>query len=184
MKSDFQKITPENIFDSGDLKILICYVLDAIKEPVPSTEMCQLLHYEGITNYFDAQTAIYELEKGGYIAPSEPNMYKILDKGVNLSETLRDTISLALKSKVYAAVLKMLSRYKSERDTDITITKTSYGSLLGCKVTNNDEVLFGFELLLPNDEQANALKSQILEDPKYYYDSFINILTQELPKKD
>ena len=186
MKSEFEKITPENIFDSGDLKILVCYVLEAINEPVPATEMAQLFHYEGITNYFDAQTAICELEKDGYIAPTDESkkMYKVLDKGVNLSKSLRDTISLALKSKVYVAVLKMLSRYKSERDTDIDIKKTEFGSLLSCKVTNNNEVLFGFELLLPNDEQANALKDSILEDPKYYYDSFINILTEELPKKN
>lgn len=184
MKSEFEKITPDNIFDSGDLKILICYVFSAINEPIPITEMAQLMHYEGITNYFDAQTAVYELEKDDYIAPldTDKNMYRILEKGVYLSETLRDSISLALKSKVYAAVLKMLSRYKAERDTDIIINKTDFGSSLSCKVKNNDAVLFGFDIMLPNDEQANFLKDKILEDPKYYYDSFIKILTEELPK--
>jgi hypothetical protein len=184
MKNEFEKITPQNMFASGDLKILICYLLATLNEPVPSTETCQLFHYEGITNYFDAQTAIYELEKDGYIALEDKNrgMYEITDKGRNLSNTLKDTVSIALKDKVYKAVLKMLSRYKSERDTNIVIEKTESGSLLSCKVTNNDEVLFAFQLLLPNDSQAEALKDKILEDPKYYYDSFINILTEDIEK--
>ena len=53
----------------------------------------------------------------------------------------------------------VLSRYKSERDTNIVIEKTEVGSLLTCKVTNNNAVLFSFQLLLPNDSQAEALKN-------------------------
>lgn len=185
MKSDFEKITPEDMFDSGNLKILICYVLSTVNEAVPITETAQLFHYEGIANYFDTQTALYELEKDGYIKLIKNNgdMYVITDKGRDLNNTLKDTVSYILKEKVYNAVLKMLSRYKAERDTDIVIEKKQNGALLTCKVTNNGEVLFSFQILLPNIPQADSLKEHILKDPKYYYDSFINILTEDINKK-
>lgn len=180
MSNQFEKITPENMFDSGDLKILICYLLDAIGEAVPATETAQLFHYEGIANYFDVQTAVFELEKDGYISPVSKDVYTVTPKGTSLSNTLKDTVSSVLRNKVYNAVIKMLSRYKTERDTNIEIEKTDGGALITCKITNAGKIFYSFQLLLPNVAQAEALKSQILEDPKYYYDSFIKTLTDGL----
>lgn len=184
MSGEFEKITPENMFESADLKILICYLLASLNEPVPGVETAQLFHYEGIANYFDTQTALYELERDGYISPlpNEKDMFVITPKGVSLSATLKDTVSTVLRTRVYNAVLKMLSRYKAERDTSIEITRTDSGCLLTCKVTNDNTVLFSFQLLLPDMQQAQALKSQILNDPKYYYDSFIKTLTEDIKK--
>lgn len=181
--STFDRIVPENIFNSGDLKVLICYMLSAIDEPVPATETAQLFHYEGIANYFDTQTAIYDLEQNGYIAPhnNSKDLFKITQKGKNLSQTLKESISIALRTKVYNAVLKMLTRYKYERDTDIVIENNESGSLLTFKMTSCETTLFSYSLLLPNESQALALREQILKDPKYYYDSFIKLLTEDIP---
>ena len=177
----FEKITPEDFFDSGDLKVLICYVLSALNEPVPATETAQLFHYEGIANYFDVQTALADLEKSGHITAVEgtPELYRITPQGVSLSATLRESVSATLRAKAYNAVVKMLARYKTERDTDIEITQSDSGFL----ARSGDTVLFSFSLLLPNEAQALALRERILTDPKYYYDSFIALLTEELPSE-
>lgn len=184
MKNEnFKNLMPEDFFDSGDLKVLICYLMASVKEPIPSTETSQLFHYEGIANYFDTQTAISDLQKGGYIEPTDESqsLYKITQKGVSLSQTLKENVSIAIRTKIYNAVIKMLSRYKNEKETDIKIEKSGAGFLLTCTVNNSGEVLFSFSLLLPNESQALALKEQILKDPSYYYDSFINILTADIP---
>ncbi len=182
----FDKIVPENIFDSGDLKVLICYMLASLNEPIPATETAQLFHYEGIANYFDTQTAIYELEQDGFISPAQhaKDMFLITQKGIELSSTLKESVSIVLRTKVYNAVVKMLTRYKAERDTDIEIEEKQGGCLLTCRSKIGDEVLLSFSLMLPNMSQALALKNQILIDPKYYYDSFIKLLTEDIPSEN
>lgn len=183
--ANFEKIVPNDFFDSGDLKVLICYMLNSIKEPVPATETAQLFHYEGISNYFDTQTAIYDLEKNGYIVQSsKKDMFTVTQKGADLSNTLKENISSTLRTKVYNAVVKMLTRYKAERDTDIQIEQKSGGYLLTYKVSAGTETLVSFSIMLPNMSQATALKEQILKDPKYYCDSFINLLTEDLKFDD
>ena len=184
-ETNFDKIVPENIFGSGDLKVLICYMLTAINEAVPATETAQLFHYEGIANYFDTQTAIFELEKDGYIAPNNAknDMFRITEKGKELSRTLKDNVSITLRSKVYNAVVKMLTRYKYERDCDIVIQNTAGGSLLTYRMTSGDITLCSYSILLPNESQALSLKEKILKNPKYYYDSFIKILTEDIPSE-
>lgn len=186
MSQDFDKLIPEDFAYSGDLKVLICYMMNAINEPIPATETAQLFHYEGIANYFDVQTAIFELEQDGYIASAEKSkdMFRTTEKGAALSRTLKEKLSATLRTKVYNSVLKMLSRYKAERDTDIIIEQKSGGCLLTCRVLSKEDVLLSFSIMLPNLSQANALKDQILADPKYYCDSFIKLLTEDIPSEN
>lgn len=184
-ENNFKKMAPEDIFFDGDLKVLICYMLTALNEAVPVTETAQLFHYEGIANYFDTQTTIFELEKEGYILKSEKSnsMVAITEKGKSLSDALKDSVSAVLREKVYGAVVKMLARYKAERDTDIKIEEKKSGFLLTYTVSGGEEALLSFSITLPNMAQANHLKEQILKNPKYYCDSFIELLTENLQDK-
>ena len=181
-ENGFEKLVPTDKFFGGDLKVLICYMLSALDEAVPATETTQLFHYEGIANYFDTQTAIYELEKEGYIEQSgkENNLMAITEKGKTLSDTLKDSVSAVLREKVYAAVVKMLARYKAERDTDIKIEQKKSGFLLTYSVSGGSEDLISFSIMLPNMAQAKHLKEHILKNPKYYCDSFIDLLTENM----
>jgi len=181
----FDKLIPEDRFFGGDLKVIICYLLSAIKEPIPVTETAQLFHYEGIANYFDTQTAIYELEKEGYIEqPSnKKDMMTVAQKGIILSSTLKESVSIVLREKLYNAVVKMLARYKAERDTNIEITQGQSGYLLTCKVNGGEETLLSYSIMLPNMAQANSLKERILKNPKYYCDAFIELLTDDIQAK-
>ena len=178
----FEKLVPTDKFFGGDLKVLICYMLSALDETIPVTETTQLFHYEGIANYFDTQTAIYELEKEGYIEHSgkENDLMAITEKGKTLSDTLKDSVSAVLREKVYGAVVKMLARYKAERDTDIKIEQKKSGFLLTYSVSGGSEDLISFSIMLPNMAQAKHLKEHILKNPKYYCDSFIDLLTENM----
>ena len=184
-ENSFEKLVPEDMFFGGDLKVLICYMLSALGEAVPVIETAQLFHYEGIANYFDTQTAIFELEKENYIETSEKSadMVVITPKGESLSSTLKDSISAVRREKVYSAVVKMLTRYKAERDTDIKIEEKPSGFLLTYSVSGGEEQVLSFSIMLPNMAQANHLKEQILKNPKYYCDSFIELLTENLDQK-
>ena len=181
-ENNFEKIVPEDMFFGSDLKVLICYMLSALGKAVPIVETAQLFHYEGIANYFDTQTAIFELEKENYIEKSEnsDDMVIITQKGQELSNTLKDSISAILREKVYTAVVKMLVRYKAERDTDLKIEEKENGVLLTYSVSGGEEQVLSFSIMLPNMAQANHLKEHILKNPKYYCDAFIDLLTENM----
>lgn len=184
-ENNFEKLVPEDLFFGGDLKVLICYMLTALGEAIPIVETAQLFHYEGIANYFDTQTAIFELEKEQYIEKCEKSadMVVITKKGQMLSDTLKDSVSILLREKVYTAIVKMLARYKAQRDTDIKIEEKKSGYLLTYSVMGGEEEVLSFSIMLPNMSQANHLKEQILKNPKYYCDSFIELLTENLKEE-
>ena len=67
------------LFSTTEIRILICYILNAIKEPVPAMMLSNILHFEGIANGFEVSDAISNLEKNGQIAPvdDESTYYEI-----------------------------------------------------------------------------------------------------------
>lgn len=174
---DFERIVPNNLFESGELKVLICYALSAVAEPVPATELSQLFHYDGIANYFDVQTTLAELEKNGYTKP-EGKLLLLTEKGAAAAETLKETVSAPLRGKVYNAVVKMLGRYKSAQDTSVELTRNAAGCLLHYRVTGASGDIIAFQIQLPSEAQALHLKEKINEDPKYYCNALIRLLTE------
>ena len=52
--------------------------------------------------------------------------------------------------------------------------------MLTYKVKGGNEVILSFSIMLPNMAQAIQLKERILKNPKYYCDSVIALLTDDL----
>ena len=56
------------LFNTAEIKILICYILNAVKEPVPAAMLSNILHFEGIANGFEVSDAMASLAESGHIA--------------------------------------------------------------------------------------------------------------------
>lgn len=178
--NEFERIVPQNLFQSGELRVLICYALSAVDEPVPATELCQLLHYNEVANYFDSQTAIAELEKDSLLV-SNKDLLTLTPKGREAAATLKETVSAPLRKKLYNAVVKMLGRYRSEQDTSVELARNENGCMLHYRVCGEKTDLLAFQIQLPSEAQALVLKEKINQDPKYYGDMLIRLLTEEKP---
>ena len=53
------------LFSTADIRILICYLLSSIKDPVPGRKLADLLHFEGIANCFEVNDSIAFLLNNG-----------------------------------------------------------------------------------------------------------------------
>lgn len=175
--NEFDRIVPQELFQSGQLRVIICYALAAVNQPVPGTELSQLLHYNNVANYFDVQTALSELERDGLLV-TEKDLLTLTEEGRSAAETLRETVSAPLRKKLYNAVVKMLGRYRSAHDTSVELTPNGSGWMLNYRVQGEHSNLLAFQIQLPNEAQALALKEKISADPKYYGDMLILLLTE------
>ena len=179
MANKLEKIVPEDIFESGDLKILICYMLTSLGEPLPATELSQLFHYEGIANYFDTQTAIDNLLNGGYIKETSKDMFLATEKGADLAETLKQSVALTVRERAIKVVARMMARRRHEKETDIEITKTERGYNVSLNIIEGDSSLLQLSLKVADEISANFIKERILEDPSYVYAGLIELLLDE-----
>lgn len=162
----------------AEIKILICYILSALKEPIPETELTQVLHYEGITNFFDAAEAISELIKNDCIKEYNGG-FVVTEKGADLAETLKQSVALTVRERAIKVVARMMARRRHEKETDIEITKTERGYNVSLNIIEGDSSLLQLSLKVADEISANFIKERILEDPSYVYAGLIELLLDE-----
>lgn len=168
------------LFSTAEIKILICYILHTVREPIPANLLTNTLHYEGIANAFEVSDAISLLEKSGHIVLADKNddSYIITETGSDVAKTLRDSLSYNVKQRACNAALKMLARFKNTRDTDIKITTENERTYISCSALDRGTPILSIKLLVGDDNQALAIKEKFLDEAPQIYSSIIKLLTK------
>ena len=67
----FAGIEPGGMTDAYEIKILICYLLHVLKEPITREQMDAVLQGNHLVNYFSYSSAYQDLLKSGHISLEE-----------------------------------------------------------------------------------------------------------------
>ena len=168
------------LFSTAEVRILLCYIISAINQPVPGRMLADTLHYEGIANCFEVNESIASLCESGQLElyNKEEDTYVITQSGRNIAETLKTSISYAVKDRAYNAAIKMVSRFKNAKETDIQITKENGCTYVNCSTVDNNITFMSVKILVSDAEQANTIKENFLDNPSAVYSEIINMLTK------
>ena len=168
------------LFSTSEIKILICYILDAIDEPLPVEMLANILHYEGLANAFEVSDAIVSLANSGQIAADdvEEQVYKITNSGRETAKMLKSSLSSVVKERAYLAVMKMFAKFKNAKDNLFEISNENGNTYLSCSALDNGKPFITVKLLITDEEQGNVIKERFLENPSAIYSKIIEMLTQ------
>lgn len=168
------------LFNKAEIKILICYILNAINEPVPVDMLANVLHYEGIANAFEVSDAIVSLSEKKQITPTDESeqTYIITDSGRETAETLKSSLSSVVKERAYLAVMKMFAKFKNAKDNAFEITKENGATYLSCSALDGGKPFLTVKLLITDEVQAGFIREKFLENPSKIYSKIIEMLTQ------
>lgn len=165
----------------AEIKILILYLLMNVNEPVPSNQISDLLHIEGIANTFEVNDAFVQLNKNGLIDECDEitESYTINDKGRDVGQTLQSSVPFTIREKGLKLLKKMLQRNKHMKETKITIDHNDDGRIyITCSAIENDSVIMSFSLQAADDAQAIRIRENYLDDPALIYRTLIDLLTK------
>ncbi len=168
------------LFSTSEIKILICYILNAIDEPVPVDMIANVLHFEGLANAFEVSDAVVSLSNSGHIisVDDDEQLYKITAAGKETSLTLKDSLSAVVKERAYLAVMKMFAKFKNAKDNKFEIVHENDATYLCCSAIDGDKPFLSVKLLITDVDQANFIKERFLENPSAIYSKIIEMLTQ------
>lgn len=167
------------LFNTAEIKILICYILNAIDEPVPVDMLANVLHFEGIANGFEVSDAVVSLANSGQIAPADEKeqTYVITEGGKEVAETLKTSLSAVVKERAYLASMKMLSKFKNAKDNIFEITKENGSTYLKCSAIDDGKPFISVKMLITDEEQGSYIREKFLENPSAIYSKIIEMLT-------
>ena len=169
------------LFTSAEVRILICYILSSIDQPVPGNLLANTLHYEGIANCFEVNDSIAALCKNGQLklVDEKEDTYIITNSGKDIAETLKTSLSMTTKERAYNAAIKMLSRFKNAKETDIKISRDGNKTFITCSAIDEDTPFMSVKLLACDEDQALFIKEKFLSDPTKIYSAIIDLLTKQ-----
>lgn len=166
--------------NTTEIKILVLYLLMNISEPLPASQLANLLHLNGIANTFEITDAFDQLSKSGLIDEPEEfsECFIINDKGRDAGQTLQSRVPFTVREKSLTLAKKMLERNRHIKETDIRIDRTEDGVFITCAALENDKKVMSFTLQAADDDMALLMKENFLDDPALFYRTLIDMLTK------
>ncbi len=168
------------LFSTTEIRILICYILNAVKEPVPAVMLSNILHFEGIANAFEVSDAMANLEKNGQIVPAddEKKYYEITPEGSAVARELDSSLSLTVRHRAYIATLKMLAKIKNAKGTRFHISSENGHSYITCSAVDGKVTLIEIKMLIPDEKSGTYIREKFLENPSEIFSVIIEKLSK------
>lgn len=163
-----------------EVRILICYLLCAIKVPMSKEAVINALLEKGLTNYFEASSCFDDLIARGNIRPTENNskLFEPTENGRTVSEQLEDNLPLTVKERAYECALNLLEQEKNEKENKVSIEKLPNGYNVTCSISGGDMDLMKISLYVADSDQAKTVKKNFYKNPQHFYKVMLAVMTR------
>lgn len=164
------------LINTAEIKILICYILKSVSQPVCGTDLAEILHHEGIANYFEIDNAISELKANGSIllVDGTTDTYIISDKGADAAITLKTTLPYTIRQKAYNLTVKMLATARNYAETKFSVEERDKGCIISCSAFDHDLELLTVRIAVADEQQARTVKERFVANPSAVCRKIIN----------
>lgn len=172
-------IEPGGLREKYQIKLLICYILANIKDPLTTENVIEVLQKNGLANYFEAADAFADLVKKKNIIASDEKqqLYTVSESGKTISRRLSDELPASVKDRAMGAVLMLLEQQKTEKENTVSIKKTDKGYQVSCNISGGTMDLFSFSIYVPEQSQARTIKRNFHKNPSLIYQVMLSMLT-------
>ena len=176
-------VIPGGLLNSREIRILICYMLSSVDEPMPRKTVVDIIFSQGMANYFETEAAIEELVKLGNITETEDDLLIITEAGRSAAETLTTHIPFTLRERSVESAVRLLTRRRRERENNVEITPIENGVMITCSIDRTEHPMMSFSLRVADNEQAELIKDRFLNDPVTVYRLMIGLFTGEVQSR-
>jgi hypothetical protein len=177
-------VAPDGIRDTNDIKILVCYLLKNVDNPLSFENVSEILLRDGLVNYFELVTAVDDLLVSGHIdlvMQGTQKFYKSTKLGDGTADLFERRLPYSVREKAVKAAIRLLSKIKRESENSVEITENISGGLnVCCKILDMDDELLSINLFVPDKQQAEMVKKYFLADPVIVYKGVLSLLTGDV----
>lgn len=176
-------VVPGGVRSKNEIKILICYLFNSVKENMDKELIIQSITKEELANYFEISSAFDDLITNANLKESEKfdgvQTYELTENGKMIANQLETTLAYTVKEKAYVCAVKLLAEKKKRRENSVDIKKTENGFDVVCKILGGNMDLLCFTLYAPTFEQAMIMKKNFYDSPSTVYKVMLALMTKD-----
>ena len=169
-------VEPGGLYTSQEIKILICYMLLGVGEPMERQMVTELIAGNGMANFFETAAAVDELARQGHLTEEEGRI-SLTETGRQVGDTLAGMIPYTLRERSVKAALQLLTRIRREQENTVELEKLDHGYRVTCTIQDSASPLMSVSLRVADDMQAGLIRENFMDDPTLLYRSLLAILT-------
>ncbi len=172
-------IEPGGLRNRNEIRILVCYLLTSVKEPLAEDDLVEIIVENGLANYFEVRDAIAEMaEMGNIVLRGEnPRICTAGEPAKIISKQLDSALPPAVREKALCAALNLLDRTRREKENSVDIVPAEHGYRVTCHVSGGTEDLMSFSLSVPDRAQAGIVKKNFQRSPETVYRMLLALAT-------
>ena len=168
----------ESSSELAENKLLMLYVLKAIKEPISNTQLTEIILENNFINYFTFQQYLSELEEAKFV-----EYHKANDKNLLILTKHSDTVLSLFKSRLSPAKIAIIDQYIKNKIESIKKELTIHADytlgdndsfIVDLKAVENQALLMELKLSVPSKNQAVAICNKWKDNPSDIYNTIIN----------
>lgn len=157
-------VEPGGLYTSQEIKILICYMLLGVGEPMERQMVTELIAGNGMANFFETAAAVDELARQGHLTEEEGRI-SLTETGRQVGDTLAGMIPYTLRERSVKAALQLLTRIRREQENTVELEKLDHGYRVTCTIQDSASPLMSVSLRVADDMQAGLIRENFLDDP-------------------
>lgn len=163
-----------------DIKLLICYMLSSVNQPLTKDEIVSVLQENNLANYFEINDALSDLIENNNIVSNntEDSKFTITKSGKLITTQLETSLPISIREKTLSAAVNLLAKIKRENENTAIIKKADNGYYVSCNISGGNNLnLLAIDLFVPDSKQAELVKRNFQGDPNLIYSCMLALLT-------
>ena len=170
-------VEPGGLTNLQEIRILLCYMLDTVGQPMSRDDVTEIILDGGMANYFDTEDAIEELIRLQHLVEADRKIATTVT-GAQIGQSLKMRVPYTLRQRSVEAALQLLKRYEVQRDNKVEIRKLEEGGYaVTCAVQDRGRDLLSVTLRVADNLQAEQIREHFLADPSLLFRGNLAILT-------
>lgn len=148
--------------DRTEIKILLCYLLSELKQPITQNQLIECVCGQELVNYFEMQSALQHLLDNNLIKEDE-NGYSILPEGKDIARQLESVVSTTVKRYAYTMAVNILQYESLKKQHKIKISPVEGGGFnLHCSIEDDEFTIFSMDIVMPDEKSAEFAGEQFI----------------------
>ncbi len=163
--------------DRTEIKILLCYLLAELKQPITQNQLIECVCGQELVNYFEMQSALQHLLDNNLIKEDE-NGFSILPEGKDIARQLESVVSTTVKRYAYTMAVNILQYEALKKQHKIEITPVDGGGYnLHCSIEDDKFTIFSMDIVMPNKESAEFAGQQFILKGRDMFKCVLGVMT-------
>ena len=163
-----------------DLKLLVLYIINRVVAPITFNQLLELALCDAGVDYFSLTQVVNHLVETEHLT-AQDDRYEITEKGRHNCKICEETLPFSVRRRCDENLVAVNEQLQREAQIHGELIPRQDGTFTVSLALDDDAGnLFRLELLIPSQEQGEALISRFKANPEQFYNTLVsNTMTDQ-----